>query len=232
MPRSCPTAGCSSPGADGLGPYLSLASAEIYDPVAGTWSATGSMVEGRAGLTMTALRDGRVLAVGGGPPAEAPPAEIYDPKTEAWRATGPSADPDQRPRSVHAAVLLADGRVLVAGGGPCCRFRNSAEIFDPVNGSWTATGSMVEARAWFTASLLADGTVLAAGSGDGGYDGIETAESYDQRTGRWTSVASMARQRSEHRAVVLTDGRVLVVGGYSAAGATPDAETYDPTAAD
>jgi hypothetical protein len=59
-------------------------------------------------------------------------------------------------RSLHAATLLLDGRVLVAGGG------RSAELYDPGTGSWAAAapagGSTAE-----TATLLADGRVLVVG---------------------------------------------------------------------
>jgi hypothetical protein len=43
----------------------SLASADIYDPRAGTFSATGSMTTARGGQSATLLTDGRVLIAGG-----------------------------------------------------------------------------------------------------------------------------------------------------------------------
>jgi len=42
-----------------------LSSAELYDPVARTFTATGSMTVPRSGQTITMLRDGRVLLTGG-----------------------------------------------------------------------------------------------------------------------------------------------------------------------
>jgi hypothetical protein len=47
-----------------------LASAELYNPAAGTWSVTGSMSQGRSGLSnvgpsATLLPDGQVLIAGG-----------------------------------------------------------------------------------------------------------------------------------------------------------------------
>ena len=87
-------------------------------------------------------------------------------------------------RAIFTATLLSSGRVLVAGGsgivpaGDLTLF-NSAELFDPDSGSWTATGGLNTGRFLYTATLLADGRVLAAGGGSAGFSALASAEVYD-----------------------------------------------------
>ena len=215
-----------------------LASAELFDPRSGTWTATGSMAETHYTGTATLLLDGRVLAVGGdGSSGVVASAELYDPRNGSWTVTG-SMD---AARATHTATLLLDGRVLVAGGA-VIGVLASAELFDPGSGTWTATGSMNGGRADHTATLLPDGTVLVAG-GVGGSSVIgllASAELFDPDSETWTAAGSMAEARDNPMATLLPDGTVLVAGGFHQEGCTPStpcsgsivplasAELYDP----
>jgi hypothetical protein len=114
-------------------------------------------------------------------------------------------------RELHTATLLADGRLLVAGGFGPSNWTASAEIYDPASGTWTATDSLATARCCHTATLLPDGRVLVAGGYDNGP--LATAEIYDPASGTWTATASMASARYYHTATLLPGGRVLVAGG-------------------
>ena len=59
---------------------IAVASAEVYDPATGTWTATGDMLEPRAGHTATLLQDGTVLVAGAVYPGTTTSAELYHPE--------------------------------------------------------------------------------------------------------------------------------------------------------
>ena len=125
-----------------------LSSAELYDENTRTFVATGSMETAREGQTATLLADGRVLMAGGqsqhGYLGDLSTAELYDARTGAFSPTGSMTTF----RSSHTATLLADGRVLIAGGERAqpggADDLSSAELYDPKTAEFTATGSMPE----------------------------------------------------------------------------------------
>ena len=190
---------------DGSNGNPDIYGSELYDPATGTWTATGPMVGDSPGDAPTVLRDGRVLVVGGEGP------QVFDPASGTWTATGKMND-----QGGHTTTaLLSDGKVLVAGGSG---FRgdyyvlDSAQVYDPVTGSWTAIANM-HAKASLTAALLQpDGKVLVVGSlFPKGFQARMHAEVYDPAAGTWTALAQPTGSNGfKSIAAVLSDGTVLM----------------------
>jgi hypothetical protein len=128
------------------------ASAELYDPATGTFTATGSMSEGRTGHTATLLDDGIVLVTG-----TDNTAELFSPGAGTFSGVGALST-----GYGATATLRTNGTVLVAGGHPYLSLA-TAQLFAPESGGFVATGSLITARDGHTATLLVDDTVLIAG---------------------------------------------------------------------
>jgi hypothetical protein len=189
------------------------------------FTPTGPMHVARSGHTATLLTNGKVLIVGGGGDNT---AELFNPTSGEFSLTGSLLTG----RSGASATLLSDGRVLIAGGlGPTAgpngslEKLNTAEIYDPSTGKFSATGSMQQARWNHVATLLNDERVLVTG-GQIGICSTASAELFDPATGIFSSVGFMLSARLGHTATLLATGEVLVAGGLN--GCRPDSSDDPP----
>ena len=135
----------------------------------------------------------------------------------------------------YTATLLADGRVLIAGGTDVTyKALSSAEVYDPRSGAFTPTDSMTAGRTGHTATLLKDGRVLiAGGASNQNSDFLASAEVYDPKTDTFWPTGSLATARESQTATALPDGRVLMIGGDQGCvrgecAIVPSIEIYDP----
>lgn len=211
--------------------------AAMYDPGTRRWAAAAPLALPRVDHTMTLMGDGGVLAAGGRGLAASPDegfrgldlrrrSELFDPIAGIWSPVGEMVDP----RAEHAATLLADGRVLVAGGLSSEGVSASAEVFDPATLTWTATGSMHLGRFGHTMTLLDDGKVLVVGGCNTSCAQLQpSAEIYDPAEGRWRKLTPPKTAHSQHTATLMRNGEVLVVGGSAESqNVVPFAERYNP----
>lgn len=159
------------------------------------------------------------------------PANAYQIEAQqtGWTATGSLGTA----RAQHTATLLANGKVLVVGGligcNPGCQTTNTAEIYDPSTGTWSATGSPSLPRGNHIAVRLADGKVLVAGGYSAPGVVLAGAELFDPDTGTWSPTGALGSARQFHTAALLRTGKVLVTGGLGASfNVLNTAELYDP----
>jgi hypothetical protein len=243
-----------------------LATAEIYDPATGEqrlvlggdgMEARMHASSGRAFHTMTRLRDGRVLIVGGVGPIQQGAAtvrtalrsaEIFDPATEAF------TDPMDMGagRAHHTATMLATGTVLIAGGATygsnnaINTYLDTGVIFDSGTRTWTPVQNAMSAPRAFHRAVMLDpattqGKVLVVG-GENSSGTLSTADIFNPNGLQFYAGVdvTMARNRSRFCAVRLKSGRVLVAGGSTVRDdpGTPElefspdtgVEIYDPNA--
>src|SRR5262245_3358534 len=111
------------------------AGAELYDPDADRFVATGGLRLPRRPFGVVRLRDGRVLVAGGTTTGRqvVASAELYDPGRGGFTPTGELLTP----RHKHAAALQPDGSVLILGGTTNASDAislSSAEVYDPASG--------------------------------------------------------------------------------------------------
>ncbi len=223
--------------------YVGLTSIEVYDAGTGTFTeVVGEDGVGIFGHTATLLPNGKVLLAGGflnsvwdyGGSISDNGAGLFDSAAGVVSATGNMT----ANRGDHTATLLANGKVLIAGGAdqdPTGTGMASAELYDPSTGTFTPTGSMAAGRFLHTATLLQNGKVLIVGGAQTSTSApVATAEVYDPATGAFTMTGAMATAREQHTATLLADGRVLIVGGTTSTGTsdlhpTATVEVYDPS---
>jgi hypothetical protein len=185
-----------------------VASAEIFRAATSTFEALSPMHTARISQTSTVLNDGRVLIVGGRDTVTSS-AELYDPATKQFLVTGSLLTA----RYKHSAGLLPDGRVLIAGGSDERDWQgkmNSAEIYDPRTGNFSATSPLNDSRFKLPteAVQLASGQVLFAG-------GSKNIELYDPARRRFLIAAGQVSDaRHFMTETALKDGSVLLAGGY------------------
>ncbi len=210
-------------GVEGVSNYL--ASTELYDPSAGTFSTGPSLTVARKSPTLNLLRDGKVLICGGQSDFSTylDTCDLYDPTVETVAAVPGSM---HHARAGHTAVLLQDGNVLICGG---MQAQNSpvasCDRYNADTNTFTAVQPMNEAMASHTATVLTNNMVLVTG-GRSTTAALSNTEIYDPQSDAWFDGGNLLQGRYLHSANLLPDGCVIIAGGYTGTGALASNETF------
>jgi hypothetical protein len=150
---------------------------------------------------------------------------LYDP---AQRAFSTLANMAGSAREGHTATVLANTKVLLAGGKNNSTTLNTAVVYDPTTGpgSWSVVGNMTAARQGHSASLLSTGQVLVAG-GSNGTTTLSSAELYNGPA--WVTTTVMPDAVQAHTATLLSNNIVLIAGGLKGTTNQSAARLYDVT---
>ena len=225
--------------------------------VVGRLRPWGAYLGAESGQSVSVLANGAVLLFGRGRPRpdaddpavlanelrrrhDAPPVSgvevaprLWDPLRRGWRRLAQVPECPMAARTLHTATVLADDRVLFAGGlcdegrmandtTPRLAF-GAMSLWDGKAGRWAAAPALQHPRIDHGASLLSDGSVLFTGgrsdpalAATGSEPVLATAERYDH--GRMVPVPPLQAARAGHTATVLADGSTWVVGGFDAQG--------------
>ena len=208
--------------------------AEIYNPVSNVWSAAHDMFTARVEAAGVVLVSGKVLVVGG----TATPAtggaldtgEVYDPVTNTWTAVGNTMS---SARINPIAVLLTNGKVLIAGGADASGAVDTADLYDPVLNKFVAAATMHSGRTAATGTRLSSGKVLVAGGLNAAGNLVSSGEVYNPTSNSWTPVSNaMSTPHALGSAVLLASGKAMIAGGASVNSpsviTTSAVDFYDP----
>jgi galactose oxidase len=157
----------------GLLAWTNMATTYFFNPATATWAKGPRLNSGARGTRDTSvLLPGltQIMEIGGKVSgAASKTAEILDLSASppAWKTTASM----NFARWFHNTVLLADGTVLVVGGGTNGAYGGAVltpELYDPVSATWTQMAAQTAPRMYHsTALLLPDGRVLSAGQSHG-----------------------------------------------------------------
>ena len=235
-------------------------------PETGHLEPGGAYLTPAPGSTVSMLPDGSVFVFGLGPEVDErlpqrdldaalrtrrnargvaapdPDPQLWDAKARGWRRLPRAPECEGPVRYLHTATVLADARVLVAGGlcdAPKMRDdpapwppHTRLSLWDGRAAQWVAGPELRQARIHHSATLLADGSVLIAGGesdpalSDAPHPVLASVERFTGATVR--PAPPMLQARARHSATALPGGAVLVAGGFDAGGrATAAVEVLD-----
>ncbi len=208
---------------------------EVFDPNAGAF-LQGPPIRGVSDPAAVVVgRDGLFVLVGLDGDQAGEVVAVYDPRTLLSGSVQVTIATGRPGRTEASSCLLADGRVLIAGGKTRDGASGQLELIDTGNYASVVDSrlrpALVTPRVRPSLTALNDGSALIVGGEDADGNPIGTIERWVPGAATATPLGTMATGRSGHTATLLQDGSVLIVGGRSSLDAyLSSAGLYVPSA--
>ena len=195
-----------------------------WSPEGGEWASLPDLPEERQCPACVSLRDGRTLVIGGfvddmdvyedhgihmmeGQPVASVLALAAG--GSEWSAPAPMA----QTRWDATAVVLPDGKVLVAGGKSAEQpdsALKTAELYDPATNAWTALPEMAHERSYPAVCVLPSGRVAVVGGRGADSQPRKECEAFGPVKRKWEALPEMDAAPGNAAAPVA--GGIIVVG--------------------
>lgn len=189
-----------------------VSAAELFVPnEPAVWKSLGQQPEQWGQHTSTRLNDGRVLLAGFS--GNLKDSFLFSPDTDTVVSTASLTNP----HLAAGAVLLEDGRVMIAGGAsdsldPANTALSSVEFYDPKTEQWTVGPDMNQSHYPVFMTRFADGRVIAGTRSENG-DSSPSVEIFDPAVGTWSLLEQPLQEKVSYAdAVILSNDRVLLSG--------------------
>jgi N-acetylneuraminic acid mutarotase len=211
------------------GGFKSVSTVERYDAWGGGWAAVAPLPAPRRALSLCALGQGSLYAVGGRDTRHTDHAEVYayDVANDTWCAVAPMGTD----RSLHGAC--SHGGYLYVVGGDCNDTgESSGERYDPVSDTWSAIAPLpVAVRSSCTVLCSLGEFVYVACDPHSVHTGVVEQSDcfkYHPATDTWNPIAALGTARFGHCMCAL-GGFLYAVGGHGNDDHLSSVERYDPS---
>jgi hypothetical protein len=193
-----------------------VATVEVFDPTTQQFTTAGNFRTVRITSAITALADGRLIAIGGtgSDGSTLSSSEIFSPATGA-SSTGPALN---TPRTAASASTLLDGRVAVLGGSYPEGAQNgvadlaSAEVIDVgANTALPLAITLTTARSGHVAVTLPDNNAILILGGSNAGAPLQSVELFQP----WNNTLTDSATANLHQggALAVASGVLTVAGG-------------------
>ncbi|MGE4132064.1 MAG: Kelch repeat-containing protein [Bdellovibrionales bacterium] len=193
------------------GKALSRTEIEVYNPSNNQFELIANSTNPRAGASVTKLKDGRILILGGanGPSTSMyADGEIFDPTTNQLHSISGVMSLGRRN---HNAVVMESGDVLITGGLTLNGVTSQVDLFRITDETISSATSLSLGLADHFSALLPSGRILLAGGWTDNVVPSTSVQTYIDES--FQMLPDLPKKVFNGSAITLSDGRLVFAGG-------------------